>query len=55
MITVIALMIHNEALKLMAHIFIILIVSCINIIVAPSNLSFIASIGMEVYSSPLKY
>ena len=29
--------------------------SCTNIIVAPSNLSFIASIGMEVYKSLLNF
>ena len=33
------------------HIFIILIVSCANIIVAPVNLSTISSVGMEVYNS----
>ena len=33
------------------HIFIILIVSCISSIVARSNLSIIALIGMEVYKS----
>ena len=33
------------------HIFIILIVSCTNVIVAPSKMSIITSIGMEVYNS----
>ena len=37
------------------HIFIILIVSCIIILVALSNLIIIASLGMEVYKSPLKF
>ena len=36
-------------------IFIILIVSCISTLVAPSNLSIIASIGMEVYNTPLQF
>ena len=35
------------------HAFIILIVSCTIIIVASSNLSMIASIGMQVYNSSL--
>ena len=34
------------------HIFVILIVSCISTIVAPSNLIITASTGMEVYNSP---
>ena len=37
------------------HIFVILIFSCISTLVAPSNLSIIVSIGMEVYNSPLKF
>ena len=37
------------------HIFVILIVSCIITLVAPSNLIIIASIGMEVYKSSLKF
>ena len=37
------------------HIFIILIVSCIITLVAPSNLIIITSLGMEVYKSPLKF
>ena len=41
---------HGQAI-----IFIILIVSCIITLVAPSNLIIIASIGMEVYKSPLKF
>ena len=39
----------------MQHIFIILIVLCTIIIVAPSNLSIIALIGMEVYNSPTDF
>ena len=42
-------------LSLEWHIFVILIVSCIITLVAPSNLIIIASIGMEVYKSPLKF
>ena len=34
------------------HIFIILIVSCTNLIVAPGNLKFIPSEGMQVYNVP---
>ena len=41
--------------ELQWHIFVILIVSCIITLVAPSNLIIIASIGMEVYKSPLKF
>ena len=37
------------------HIFIILIVSCINVIVAPGNPSIITSVGMEVYNSVVKF
>ena len=37
------------------HIFIILIVSCISTIVAPSNLIIIVSVSMEVYNSSLKF
>ena len=37
------------------HIFVILFFSCISTLVAPSNLSIIVSIGMEVYNSPLKF
>ena len=37
------------------HIFVILIVSCMSMIVAPTNMSIIASIGMEVYNSLLKF
>ena len=37
------------------HIFVILILSCTNRIVAPSNQSIIALISMEVYNSPLKF
>ena len=37
------------------HIFVILIVSCISTLVAPNNLSVIASIGVEVYNSPLNF
>ena len=39
---------------LMAHI-IFLIVSCKSKIVASSNLSIVSSMGIEVYSSPLKF
>ena len=37
------------------HIFIILIVSCANVIVAPGNLSIVLSVGMEVYNSVFKF
>ena len=46
----------NYQVKLLQwHIFIILIVSCIITLVAPSNLIIITSLGMEVYKSPLKF
>ena len=45
----------KEASKQEWHIFVILIVSCISTLVTPRNLSFIASIGMEMYKSPLKF
>ena len=36
-------------------IFVILIISCVNVIVAPGNPSIITSVGMEVYNSVLKF
>ena len=35
--------------------FIILIVSCTDIIVAPDNFGAISSVGMKVYNIPLKF
>ena len=51
--TVYSIMAENKLVQL--HIFVILIVSCTSTSVAPSNLSIIVSIGMEVYNSPLKF
>ena len=45
---------HHGGTTNLCHIFIILIVSCVSTTVTISNLNIIASIGTEVYSSPLK-
>ena len=54
-ITCLRLTTHSSLYMCQWHIFIILIVSCIITLVAPSNLIIIASLGMEVYKSPLKF
>ena len=50
-----ATMCTNITYTMKINIFIIQIISCTKIIVAASNQSNIALIGMEVYNSPLKF
>ena len=50
-IMIISLQLVNTQL----HIFIILIASCANVIVAPVDLSTISSVGMKVYNITIKF